>query len=42
MEAELVGISFAVAPGEAAYVPLMHQDLDGPQQLRSRLGGWRK
>lgn len=33
MEAELVGISFAVAPGEAAYVPLMHQDLDGPQQL---------
>jgi len=33
MEAELVGISFATAPGEAAYVPLMHQDLDGPQQL---------
>ncbi|EGN76022.1 DNA polymerase I [Idiomarina sp. A28L] len=33
MEAELVGISFAVAPGEAAYIPLMHQDLDGPQQL---------
>jgi len=33
MDAELVGISFATAPGEAAYVPLTHQDLDGPQQL---------
>lgn len=33
MEAELVGISLAVAPGEAAYIPLAHQDLEGPEQL---------
>lgn len=33
MEAELVGISFAVVAGEACYIPLAHQDLDGPKQL---------
>lgn len=33
MEAEIVGLSFAVAPGEACYIPVAHQDLDGPQQL---------
>jgi len=33
MEAELVGISFAVAAGEAAYLPLAHQDFEAPQQL---------
>ncbi|CUS47777.1 MAG: DNA polymerase I PolA [Idiomarinaceae bacterium HL-53] len=34
MEAELVGLSFAVAPGEACYIPVAHQDLSGPQQLK--------
>lgn len=33
MEAELVGLSFATAPGEACYIPVAHQDLSGPQQL---------
>ncbi|RUO35909.1 DNA polymerase I [Aliidiomarina sanyensis] len=33
MQADLVGISFAVAPGEAAYIPLIHQDMEGPKQL---------
>lgn len=33
MEAEIVGVSFAVEAGEAAYVPLMHDYLDAPQQL---------
>ena len=33
MQAEVVGVSFAVAPGEAAYVPLAHNDPDTPQQL---------
>ncbi len=33
MEAEIVGISFAVAPGEAAYVPLAHDYLGAPEQL---------
>lgn len=33
MDAELVGISFATKPGEAAYVPMMHQDLAAPEQL---------
>lgn len=33
MEAELVGMSFAIVEGEACYIPLAHQDLDGPQQL---------
>ncbi|BBL72830.1 DNA polymerase I [Methylogaea oryzae] len=33
MSAEIVGVSFAVTPGEAAYVPLAHHYLDAPQQL---------
>ncbi|MEZ9525048.1 DNA polymerase I [Enterovibrio norvegicus] len=33
MEANLVGLSFAIAPGEAAYVPVAHDYLDAPSQL---------
>ena len=33
MEARIVGVSFAVAPGEAAYVPLAHDYIDAPPQL---------
>jgi DNA polymerase-1 len=33
MKAELVGLSFAVAPGEAAYVPVAHDYPGAPQQL---------
>ena len=33
MAARLVGMSFAVAPGEAAYLPLAHVLADGPAQL---------
>ncbi|MFL7010088.1 DNA polymerase I [Enterovibrio norvegicus] len=33
MEANLVGLSFAIAPGEAAYVPVAHDYLDAPKQL---------
>ncbi|MCL1067286.1 DNA polymerase I [Shewanella olleyana] len=33
MEAKLVGISFAVEAGKAAYLPLTHDYLDAPQQL---------
>ena len=33
MEANLVGISFAVAEGDAAYLPLTHDYLDAPVQL---------
>lgn len=33
MEAELVGISFSVKAGEACYIPFIHQDIEGPQQL---------
>ncbi|MBU2978459.1 DNA polymerase I [Alteromonas sp. C1M14] len=33
MEAEIVGVSFCVAPGEAAYVPLGHDYPDAPAQL---------
>jgi DNA polymerase I len=33
MQARIVGVSFAVEPGEAAYVPLMHDYPDAPQQL---------
>ncbi|UAW98478.1 DNA polymerase I [Halopseudomonas nanhaiensis] len=32
-EAELVGVSFAVNPHEAAYVPLRHDYMGAPQQL---------
>ena len=33
MQAEIVGLSFAVAPGEAAYVPLTHDYPGAPAQL---------
>jgi DNA polymerase-1 len=33
MQAEIVGLSFAVQPGEAAYVPLMHDYPGAPEQL---------
>ncbi|MFC3153997.1 DNA polymerase I [Gilvimarinus japonicus] len=33
MSAEIVGVSFAVAAGQAAYVPLAHDYLEAPQQL---------
>jgi DNA polymerase-1 len=33
MQAQLVGMSFAVAPGEAAYLPLAHRYAGAPAQL---------
>jgi DNA polymerase I len=33
MQAQIVGISFSVKPGEAAYIPLEHSYPDAPQQL---------
>ncbi|MDC7712557.1 DNA polymerase I [Vogesella sp. LYT5W] len=33
MQAQLVGISFSVAAGQAAYLPLAHRGPDAPQQL---------
>jgi len=33
MRAEIVGISFSVQPGEAAYIPLTHRYPDAPEQL---------
>ncbi|MES9853670.1 MAG: DNA polymerase I [Candidatus Thiodiazotropha sp. L084R] len=33
MQAELVGLSFAVVPGEAAYVPVAHDYPGAPEQL---------
>lgn len=33
MDAEIVGVSFAVAPGKAAYVPFAHDYENAPQQL---------
>jgi DNA polymerase-1 len=33
MQAQIVGISFAVEPGRAAYVPLMHNYPGAPEQL---------
>lgn len=33
MQARLVGISFSVAAGQAAYLPLAHRGPDAPQQL---------
>jgi DNA polymerase I len=33
MRANIVGVSFAVEPGRAAYVPLAHRDPDAPEQL---------
>ncbi len=40
MEAQVVGVSFSVVPGEAAYVPLAHDYLGAPVQLdRARVLG---
>ena len=33
MEAEIVGVSFAIEPGKAAYVPLAHDYAGAPEQL---------
>ncbi|WP_415902355.1 DNA polymerase I [Neptuniibacter sp. QD29_5] len=33
MEAELVGVSFAVEPGKAAYVPVAHDYMGAPEQI---------
>ncbi len=33
MRATIVGLSFSVEPGEAAYVPLAHEGPDAPEQL---------
>ena len=33
MRAELIGLSFSVTPGQAAYVPLRHAGPDAPEQL---------
>ncbi|AUG98740.1 DNA polymerase I [Pectobacteriaceae bacterium CE70] len=33
LAANLVGMSFAIKPGEAAYLPLAHDYLDAPEQL---------
>jgi DNA polymerase-1 len=33
MQAEIIGISFSVKPGEAAYIPLGHNYQDAPEQL---------
>ncbi|MGD0961042.1 MAG: DNA polymerase I [Methylomonas sp.] len=35
-EAEIVGVSFAVTPGQAAYLPLAHEYADAPAQLDRR------
>ena len=45
MRAEIVGLSFSVTPGEAAYIPLAHRYPDAPEQLPreevlSRLKPW--
>ncbi|WP_299980311.1 DNA polymerase I [uncultured Pseudoteredinibacter sp.] len=38
MQAQLVGVSFSVEPGKAAYVPCAHDYLDAPDQInRERL-----
>jgi DNA polymerase-1 len=33
MQAEIIGVSFSVKPGEAAYIPLAHSYGDAPEQL---------
>ncbi len=45
MEAEVVGLSFAVEPGEAAYLPVAHDYPGAPEQLPreevlEKLGSW--
>ncbi len=44
MKARVVGVSFAVQVGEAAYVPFAHDYLDAPEQLSEKavLGGLKK
>ncbi|MGB0205626.1 MAG: DNA polymerase I [Neptuniibacter sp.] len=37
MEAELVGVSFAVEPGKAAYVPVAHDYMGAPEQISREL-----
>lgn len=37
MQAKLVGMSFSVKGGEAAYLPIGHDYLDAPQQLKDAL-----
>ncbi|BBB15056.1 DNA polymerase I [Candidatus Rickettsiella viridis] len=37
MNAELVGLSFAIKPGKAVYIPLAHDYLDAPKQLDRNL-----
>ena len=37
MEAEIVGVSIAVAAGEACYIPLAHQYPGAPQQLNRKV-----
>lgn len=37
MEAELVGVSFAVEPGKAAYVPVAHDYMGAPEQMSRAL-----
>ncbi len=37
MQADIVGVSFAVEPGKAAYVPVAHDYLDAPEQLSREL-----
>jgi len=37
MDAELVGISFAVEAGKAAYLPLSHDYVDAPEQLEKSM-----
>jgi DNA polymerase I len=36
MQAEIVGVSFAIEPGHAAYVPLAHTYAGAPQQLERK------
>lgn len=36
MEAKIVGLSFAVVPGEAVYIPLAHDYVDAPPQLNKK------
>lgn len=33
MDAKIVGISFAIAPGKAVYIPLAHHDITAPTEL---------
>lgn len=37
MKAELVGLSFAIKPGKAVYIPLAHDYPDAPKQLQRNL-----